>query len=132
MKFIKRSLFIVCIFLLAACTPAGEETVDTKELIPGIPVKNTVTMVDLGSDSCVPCKLMAPILKELQGEYKGRAAVIYIDVLKKENRSKADAFNIMTIPTQVFYDKNGVEVSRHVGFLDKKGITDKLDELLAH
>jgi thioredoxin-related protein len=31
--------------------------------------------------------------------------VIYIDVLKKENRDKAAAFRIMTIPTQVFYDK---------------------------
>jgi thioredoxin 1 len=37
----------------------------------------------------------------------------------------------LTIPTQIFYDKQGEEVYRHIGFLDKKSMVAKLEELLA-
>jgi thioredoxin 1 len=93
-----------------------------------IPVNNMVTMVNLGAKYCVPCKMMAPILAELEKEYQGRAAVIFIDV--REQKGKAKEFNVSTIPTQIFYDKSGQEVWRHVGFLDKESIKVKLDALL--
>ena len=95
---------------------------------PEIPVKNTVTMVDLGSTSCVPCKLMEPILKEMQEKYKGRAAILFVDVVK--DRESARRFNIRAIPTQIFFDASGKEVWRHAGFLEKKVIIEKLDALL--
>jgi len=95
---------------------------------PEIPAKNTVTMVDLGSTSCVPCKLMEPILERLREEYKGRAAILFIDVTK--DRELARKFNIRAIPTQVFFDAAGKEVWRHAGFLEKKVIIQKLEALL--
>jgi thioredoxin 1 len=95
---------------------------------PVIPVKDTVTMVDLGAKSCIPCKMMAPILEELKIEYEGRAAVIFIDVWK--DRSQGFRFGIQAIPTQIFYDKHGKEVYRHIGFMDKETIKKQLDMLL--
>lgn len=95
---------------------------------PEIPVKNTVTMVDLGSTSCVPCKLMEPILEQLREEYKGRAAVLFVDVTK--DRESARKFNIRAIPTQIFFDATGKEVWRHAGFLQKNVIIKKIDFLL--
>ena len=94
-----------------------------------IPVKGMVTMVDLGANSCIPCKLMAPILKELRSEYKGRASIIFIDVWKDPSQSKK--FGVRVIPTQIFYDKSGKEVWRHEGFMDKVSITEKLKNLLS-
>ncbi|WP_353743174.1 thioredoxin family protein [Desulfacinum infernum] len=85
-----------------------------------IPVPGMVTLVDLGAHKCIPCKMMAPILEELKKEYEGRAAVIFIDVW--EHREAARRFGIRAIPTQIFYDKDGKEAFRHVGFLDKKSI----------
>jgi thioredoxin 1 len=96
---------------------------------PVIPVKDTVTMVDIGAKSCIPCKMMAPILEELKVEYQGRAAVIFIDVW--EDRSQGPRFGIQSIPTQIFYDKHGKETYRHVGFMDKEKIKKWLDTLLA-
>ena len=123
----------LCLFMalvvFAGCSNA-EQTAAGKEVAPGIPVENTVTMVDLGAKTCVPCKLMAPILEEVEKEYKGRAAVIFIDVWDQANAGKARAFNVVAIPTQIFYDRKGREVFRHTGFFDKKSITAKLDELL--
>jgi len=129
----KQSLTtILTLFLLLtsiACAQAADAP-KTSEIVPGIPVKNTVTMVDLGAKTCIPCKLMAPILEELKTEYKGRAEVIFIDVWDQANAGKAKAFNIMIIPTQIFYDKQGKEVFRHQGFFEKAAIIAKLDEMI--
>ena len=72
--------------------------------------------------------MMAPILAELEKEYRGRAAVIFIDV--REQKDKAKELNVLLIPTQIFYNKSGQEVWRHSGFLDKESIKAKLDALL--
>ncbi len=95
--------------------------------IPPVPTPGLVTMVDLGAKKCVPCKMMAPILVELQEEYVGRASIIFIDVW--EHREQAQRFGIRGIPTQIFYDRQGKEIKRHVGFLDKKSIVAMFDEL---
>lgn len=123
------ALILLSIFTCSGCSQAADPARST-EVVPGIPVKNTVTMVDLGARACIPCKMMAPILEELQKEYAGRAEVIFIDVWDPANAGKASAFKIMIIPTQIFYDKQGREVFRHEGFFEKKAIAAKLEELL--
>jgi thioredoxin 1 len=95
--------------------------------IPEVPAKGMVTLVDIGAKKCIPCKMMAPILEELEKEYKGNAAIIFIDVW--ENREQGQRFGIRSIPTQIFYDKSGQEVYRHEGFLEKKAIEAKLEDL---
>ena len=94
-----------------------------------VPVKGKVTMVDIGAKKCIPCKMMAPIMEELEKEYQdtGKAAIIFIDVW--ENRDQGQKFGIRAIPTQIFYDKEGKEVSRHEGFMDKKEIVSRLEKL---
>jgi thioredoxin 1 len=77
-------------------------------------------LVDLGADSCIPCKAMAPILVELRTEYAGRLQVDFIDVWK--NPGAADPYRIYAIPTQVFFDGRGKELARHEGFLSKDDI----------
>jgi thioredoxin 1 len=97
------------------------------EDIPPVPTPGLVTMVDLGAHKCIPCKMMAPIIAELQKEYAGRASIVFIDVW--EHREQAQRFGIRGIPTQIFYDKQGREIKRHVGFFDKKNIVAVFDEL---
>lgn len=95
---------------------------------PGeLPVKGMVTMIDLGADSCLPCKMMAPILVKVKKEYEGRAAIVFIDVWK--DRAAAQKFGVRAIPTQIFYDRNGREVHRHEGFMDEAGIKTRLKQL---
>jgi len=120
-------LFVAIIILITATYSSASERQKTQT--PSIPVTGMVTLVDLGATSCIACRLMAPILEELDKEYKGRAAVIFIDIYK--NRDKVKEFNLFSIPTQIFYNKRGKEVYRHLGFLDKKSIMEKLDPLIA-
>jgi thioredoxin 1 len=123
--FIKSFLLLT---ILATTTLSSAAEMEKPQTM-NIPVKEMVTLVDLGAKSCIPCKLMAPILEELEKEYKGRVTVIFIDVW--ENRDKAKEFKVVTIPTQIFYNKQGQEVYRHIGFFDKESIKEKLDALIA-
>ena len=92
-----------------------------------LPVWGTVTLIDLGARKCIPCQMMEPILKELEIEYQGIAAIVFIDVWK--NAAEGQKYRIRSIPTQIFYDREGKEVYRHEGFLDKASIVAKLEQL---
>lgn len=84
-------------------------------------------LVDFGSTTCIPCKMMAPILDELKEGYKGRIDVAFVDVGK--DSSAWQPFNISTIPTQIFFDAGGKELYRHEGFISKEDILAKWQEL---
>ncbi len=92
-----------------------------------LPVKDTVTMIDLGAKKCIPCKMMVPILEKIEKKYEGRAAIIFIDVW--ENREQATRFGVRAIPTQIFYDAEGKEASRHIGFMSEEEIVSMLTRL---
>jgi thioredoxin 1 len=77
-------------------------------------------LLDLGSDKCVPCKMMIPVLDELRKDYKGKLKVDFIDVWKDEAAAKK--YKVKSIPTQIFFDAKGKEVYRHVGFISKEDI----------
>jgi len=94
---------------------------------PPEPPKSLPKLVDLGADKCIPCKQMAPILEELRVEYAGVFEVVFIDVWK--NPKEADKYGIRIIPTQIFYDANGNELFRHVGFYSKEQILAKWKQL---
>ena len=92
-----------------------------------VPVKGMVTMVDLGAKKCIPCKMMAPILEKLEKVYAGRAAIVFLDVWK--DPKPAHRFAIPGIPTQIFFDKDGKEVFRHLGFLSEEEIVRRLKDM---
>ncbi len=84
-------------------------------------------LVDLGSVTCIPCKMMAPILEELESDYAGQFDVEFIDVSR--NPSAAKKHGIKLIPTQIFLDASGRELFRHQGFFSKEEILSKWKEL---
>jgi thioredoxin 1 len=114
-------------FLLLGKTAAAAQAEPAISGSVQAPVPGMVTMVDLGATECIPCKMMAPIIEELQTEYQGRAAVVFIDVWK--NPAAGRQFGIRAIPTQIFFDAQGKEQGRHEGFLDKQSIVKTFTDL---
>ena len=92
-----------------------------------LPVPGQVNMMDLGAHSCIPCKMMAPIMEKLTRDYEGKAVVTFIDVW--ENPDEAKYYKISSIPTQIFFDKEGKEVYRHQGFLAEEAIVKQLTKM---
>lgn len=108
--------FILTILLAAVAATAGAAE---KSKLP--------RLLELGSDKCIPCKAMVPILKELKKDCAGRLEVEFIDVWK--NKSAAEKYGVKIIPTQVFFDAAGKERFRHEGFFGKDDILAKWKEL---
>lgn len=120
-----KTVFCSAALLLALTVFAGQSSPAAST---NAPAKSTLPrLVDLGADKCIPCKMMAPILKELKAEFEGQLDVEFIDVWKKPDASKPYKINI--IPTQIFYDASGKELFRHEGFFSKADILAKWKEL---
>jgi thioredoxin 1 len=117
-------LVLVCFLFMWAWPGAG--MAQPKDFTQ-VPVKGMVTMLDLGATECVPCKMMAPIMEKMEKKYQGKAAIVFIDVWK--NRDQVSRFGIRAIPTQIFYDADGREVSRHVGFMSEAAIVEQLTKM---
>jgi thioredoxin 1 len=62
-------------------------------------------IIDFGSDSCIPCQEMAPVLAELNKELRGKAVVKFVDVWK--NQEAAQNLPLEVIPTQFFFMADG-------------------------
>jgi thioredoxin 1 len=77
-------------------------------------------LLDFGRGKCIPCKAMAPILKELSEEYKDRVIVKIIEIDQESDLTRTN--RIRLIPTQIFFDSKNQEVLRHEGFMGKDEI----------
>jgi thioredoxin 1 len=85
-----------------------------------------VTFIELGSVRCIPCKMMMPIMKEVEEKYGDEVKVIFYDVWTDAGRPYAEKYQIRAIPTQVFLDENGKEFFRHVGFFPREELFEVL------
>ncbi|HOP07393.1 MAG TPA: thioredoxin [candidate division Zixibacteria bacterium] len=85
-------------------------------------------IVDFWATWCGPCKMIAPILEEVAGEYSDRLKVAKLDV--DSNNRTAGKYNIMSIPSLLIF-KNGEVVDQIVGAVPKAQLTSRLDRALA-
>ncbi len=91
---------------------------------PGLP-----RLLDIGSKTCIPCKMMEPVLDELRKEYASTMRVDFVDVGIVDNVAVAKRHKVDVIPTQIFFDAAGTELWRHEGFISKADILAKWLEL---
>jgi thioredoxin 1 len=81
-----------------------------------------MTFVELGSVKCVPCRMMQPVMKNIETKYGNQVKVIFYDIWQEDQKKYAKDYDIRVIPTQVFLDKSGKEVFRHEGFFPESEI----------
>lgn len=105
---------------VAQVTPAEY----TREQLTG---NGRPALIDVGAGTCIPCKLMAPILEELKTELQDKIRVQFLDL--NEYPGIAEEYRISVMPTQIFYDASGKELFRHQGFYSKDDILGKWKEL---
>ncbi len=121
--------------VLAPIIPASPEPAPKPPLAPdltSIPLQQALssgkpTLAEFGWRTCIPCKEMKPILEELAVEYEGKLNIVIVEVYEQEELTRQHG--IMAIPTQIFFDSNGEETTRHMGFWSREEIITQLEKM---
>ena len=100
----------------------GDQQFNEEVLNAGGPV-----LVDFWASWCGPCRMVAPVLEEIAGDYEGRVKVVKVNV--DENADIASRYGIMSIPTMMLF-KNGEPVETIVGFRNKEELSSILEQSL--
>ena len=98
---------------------ANGENFDKEVLGSELPV-----LVDFYSDSCVPCKMLAPVLSQIESENSGTLKVVKVNV--NFDIELAERFDVQAAPTLILF-KNGSEQARHRGVARK----DEIEALIS-
>ncbi|MCA1757141.1 MAG: thioredoxin [Bacteroidales bacterium] len=84
-------------------------------------------MVDFWAEWCGPCRMIAPFVEEMAGEFEGKAVVVKCDV--DSSPGVASKYGIRNIPTVLFF-KGGEVADKQVGAVPKASFVAKLEALL--
>ena len=84
---------------------------------------DTPVLVDFHADWCGPCKMLAPILKEVKEELGDKVKIVKIDVDK--NQPLAARYQVRGVPTMMLF-KNGQQLWRQSGVMQKEEIKNKI------
>ena len=125
-----RWVIVVVVLMLAAgvflMRPTAQSSQDNQQVETAV-ASNLPALKDFGSDKCIPCKTMAPILEELKIEFAGKFTVDFYDIWK--DNTEGSKHGIQVIPTQIFFAADGTELFRHEGFYSREDILNKWLEL---
>lgn len=89
--------------------------------------ENLPVLVDFHADWCGPCKMLAPILKEVKHELKDAIKIVKIDVDK--NQVIASKYQVRGVPTMILF-KNGNQLWRQSGVVQKNDILNTVKQYL--
>jgi len=85
-------------------------------------------LVDFWAPWCGPCRMVAPMIKELAAEFDGRMVVAKINT--DENSETAIKYGIMSIPSMIIF-KDGQEAERMIGARPKQALAEALETFLS-
>ena len=84
-------------------------------------------LVDLGTTTCAPCRVMLGVMADLRQRYPDAMKVEFVNVA--EQPAEAERLAIRVIPTQIFFAPDGRELYRHVGVFRTEEVVTKWAEL---
>ena len=121
--------FVLALLVVAGCAPkptsgpAAQAQAQPQPQAQPYTATNLPKLWDFWATWCPPCKELKPTIEALEKEYEGRIEIRSINV--DENKELAQKFEVKAIPTLVFLDAKGNELSRIVGLTQKDTIVGR-------
>jgi len=120
-------LGIVLIVAVVALFPIlSEKPVEIDNLLADAKKENKLVMLELSSTTCSTCRRMQPFLIDIADTYKDKLIIKTIHV--DERTDIARMFQVTSVPTQIFIDKEGNQYFKHIGYFSKENIIAKFKE----
>jgi thioredoxin 1 len=122
----KKYVGIACVamILLAVYYEGGMPKRRVEKVVPPASSSAQVTFIELGSVTCIPCRAMQPVMRDLEKKFGDQIRIVFYDIVQDEAAGKT--YNVRVMPTQVFLDRDGKEFHRHEGFYPLKSIESLL------
>ncbi|NEP04251.1 MAG: thioredoxin [Okeania sp. SIO2G4] len=107
---------------MTAATPVTDSSFKQEVLESQVPV-----LVDFWAPWCGPCRMVAPVVEEIAGQYEGQIKVVKVNT--DENPNVASQYGIRSIPTLMIF-KEGQRVDMVVGAVPKTTLAQTLEKYL--
>ena len=101
-------------------------TLNTENFSADVLKSSTPVLVDFWAEWCGPCKMIAPVLDELAGEYDGRIKIGKVNI--DEDQALASQYGVRAIPTLLIF-KDGQVAEQIVGMRSKRDLKTSLDKV---
>jgi thioredoxin 1 len=115
--------FTLALLVVVGCSPKPAPTPAATPQPKTEAATNLPKLWDFWATWCPPCKQLKPTIEALEKEYEGKIEIKSIDV--DQNKDLAEKFKVQAIPTLVFLDAKGNELSRIVGLVPRDTIVGR-------
>lgn len=93
-------------------------------------MKENVTLLDFWATWCGPCKIMHPVIEELEHDFAGKVRVVKINVDEPTSQKMVEQYQVGAMPTYIV-EKDGNVVAQFVGSQSKRTLAEALEQQLA-
>ncbi len=101
--------------------------IENERILSEVLKNEKLVIVDFFAEWCGPCQMLSPILFEIEKEYSEKLEIYKVNV--DESQECAMRYGITAMPTLLFF-KNGEEVERQVGYLEREELEKIVQELM--
>lgn len=106
----------------ASRAPGG----DPSDAVHRVLLAGKPTVAEFGANACAACREMKTVLAALRQTHGDRIGIVNVDLIAQKEVNYIQRYRIQLMPTQVFFDSQGRETSRHMGKITGEEILARL------
>lgn len=146
LRIMRIAMLTLLIILMDGCKPSEEAVQKEEQISKKVEVKENKSVeksvsegmrdseiilrfLEIGSDGCLPCKMMRPVMEKVSDNYDN-VRVLFYETNSDSGMAVARKYNVRLIPTQIFLDNDDNVIRRHEGFYAYEDMSMFIDSFI--